>query len=185
MSNKEYRVSRIGKQPITVPGDVTCTINENTIMVKGALGVLSSQLPSEVQVTCSDNIVRVECTGETKRHRAFHGLYRAIINSMVIGVSQGFKRELEIQGVGYTADARGKNINLNLGFSHSILFKPPAEITIELQSRTAIVVKGIDKQLVGEVAAKIRSFRPPEPYKGKGIRYVGEEVRRKVGKTSG
>jgi large subunit ribosomal protein L6 len=104
---------------------------------------------------------------------------------MVIGVSTGFKRELEIQGVGYIAEARRKNILLNLGFSHQILFKPPDDIKIELPSRTAIIVKGIDKQLVGEVAAKIRSFKPPEPYKGKGIRYVGEEVRRKVGKTSG
>ena len=178
-------MSRIGKQPITVPSGVACTVSKELITVKGPLGTLSYRIPPEIKVTCDNNTIHIERNGETKRHHAFHGLFRALINNMVIGVSTGFKRELEIQGVGYIAEARRKNILLNLGFSHQILFKPPDDIKIELPSRTAIIVKGIDKQLVGEVAAKIRSFKPPEPYKGKGIRYVGEEVRRKVGKTSG
>jgi len=178
-------VSRIGRLPISLPDGVTVTLDGSRLTVAGTKGELIQELPPEVAVKQEDNVVIVERTGETKRHRSFHGLFRVLISNMVEGVSTGFRKFLEIQGVGYSAELKGKNLLLNLGFSHPILFKPPEEIALELPSRTAIIVSGIDKQLVGDIAAKVRAFRPPEPYKGKGIRYRGEYVRRKVGKTSG
>ncbi|MCH8287250.1 50S ribosomal protein L6 [candidate division KSB1 bacterium] len=178
-------MSRVGKLPIPIPDGVSFDMKESLLSIKGPKGDLSQDIPLEIKVRQKENKILVESTGGSKRHRAFHGLFRALINNMVIGVSEGFKRDLEIQGVGYTAALNGKNLVLNLGFSHPILFKPPGEVELEVPSRTEISVKGINKQLVGEIAAKIRSFKPPEPYKGKGIRYLGEEVRRKVGKTAG
>lgn len=178
-------MSRVGKLPIPIPDGVSFDMKESLLSIKGPKGDLSQDIPLEIKVRRKENKILVESTGGSKRHRAFHGLFRALINNMVIGVSEGFKRDLEIQGVGYTAALNGKNLVLNLGFSHPILFKPPGEVELEVPSRTEISVKGINKQLVGEIAAKIRSFKPPEPYKGKGIRYLGEEVRRKVGKTAG
>jgi len=178
-------VSRIGKQPIPLPDGVSIDIKKDQLNVKGSKGELFQVIPSEIKISQKENQMIVEPTGETKKHRAFHGLFRALINNMVVGVSEGFKRDLEIQGVGYTAVLKGKNLVLNLGYSHPILFKPPGDVKLEVPSRTEISIKGINKQIVGEIAAKIRSFRPPEPYKGKGIRYLGEEVRRKVGKTAG
>lgn len=178
-------MSRIGKQLIPIPDGVSIDLKKNLLNVKGPKGILSQVIPPEIKVSQNENKIHVEATGETKRHRSFHGLFRALINNMVIGVSEGYKRSLEIQGVGFTATLNGKNLVLNLGYSHPILFKPPGEVELEVPSRTEISVKGISKQLVGEIAAKIRSFKPPEPYKGKGIRYLGEEVRRKVGKTAG
>lgn len=178
-------MSRVGKQPIPIPDGVSIDVKESQLSVKGPKGNLSQDIPPEIKVKRNEKEIVVESTGGTKRHRSFHGLFRALINNMIIGVSKGFKRNLEIQGIGYTAALKGKNLVLNLGFSHSILFKPPSEVELEVPSRTEISVAGINKQLVGEIAAKIRSFKPPEPYKGKGIRYLGEKVRRKVGKTAG
>ncbi len=178
-------MSRVGKVPIDIPDKVSVKFEKDGITVAGPKGELFQGLPEEVLVKQEENKVVVESNGTTKKHRSYHGLFRALISNMIIGVSEGYKRELEIQGVGYTAELKGKNLLLNLGFSHPILFKPPEGITLEVPSRTQIIVLGIDKHLVGDVTAKIRSFRPPEPYKGKGVRYLGEEVRRKVGKTAG
>ncbi|MFC1553208.1 50S ribosomal protein L6 [candidate division KSB1 bacterium] len=177
-------MSRIGKLLINIPDGVTVKYENGLVTVSGPKGELAQTIPPEITVKHEDNIIKVERTGETKKHRSFHGLFRSLINNMVIGVKEGFQKDLEIQGVGYTAEIRGKSLFLNLGYSHPILFVPPEGITIEVPVRTSIIIKGINKQVVGEVASKIRKFRPPEPYKGKGIRYVGELVRRKVGKTS-
>lgn len=178
-------MSRIGKLPIQIPDGVTVKLEDFLITVTGPKGELNQSLPQEVAIKLEDKVLTVNPTGETKKHRAFHGLFRSLIFNMVEGVSNGYKKTLEIQGVGYTAEIKGKNLFLNIGFSHPILFKPPETISIKAPSRTEIVVSGFDKQLVGEVSSKIRAFRPPEPYKGKGIRYKGEYVRRKVGKTAG
>ena len=178
-------MSRVGRQPITLPDGVTFKFDNSAVIITGEKGELSQAIPKEVTVKQENNRLLVERTGESKRHRSFHGLFRSLVQNMVIGVSEGYQRDLEIQGVGYTAVLKGRNLLLLLGYSHPILFKPPGEVTLETPSRTQIIVKGISKHLVGEIAAKIRSLRPPEPYKGKGIRYVGEEVRRKVGKTAG
>jgi len=178
-------VSRVGKLPVVIPDGVTVKVEGDLVTIIGPKGELKQKILPEIVLKQENGSIIVERTGETKKHFSFHGLFRALINNMVTGVSQGFQKDLLIQGVGYTAEIRGRNLLLNLGFSHPIIFKPPEEIVIEVPSRTEIVIKGIDKQIVGDVAAKIRAFRPPEPYKGKGIRYKGEEVRRKVGKTSG
>ncbi len=177
-------MSRVGNLPIALPKGVTFKIEDNLSVVTGHKGELMQLIPPEISVQQEESNIVVQRTGETKRHRSFHGLFRALFNNMVIGVSKGYQIDLEIQGVGYTAELKGKNLILNLGYSHMILFKPPEPITLEVPSRTQITIKGFDKQLVGEIAAKIRAFRPPEPYKGKGIRYVGEEVKRRVGKTA-
>jgi len=178
-------VSRVGKLPIEISDGVTITLDDTGITVSGPNGELECTLPPEVSVKKENKQIIVERNGETKKHRSFHGLFRTLIYNMIEGVHKGYKKSLEIQGVGFTAEMKGRNLLLNLGYSHSILFKPPEEIVIEAPSRTSIIISGINKQIVGDVAAKIRAFRPPEPYKGKGIRYLGEEVRRKVGKTSG
>ncbi len=137
-----------------------------------------------MKIELNNKVITVIPTGETKRHRSFHGLIRALIKNLIDGVTAGFQKQLEIQGVGYSAELRGKSLMLNLGFSHPILFRPPKNVSLEVPNRNNIIISGIDKHLVGDVSAKIRSFKPPEPYKGKGVRYLGEEVRRKVGKTS-
>ena len=177
-------MSRVGKLPITLPEGVSFKVEDDISTITGPKGEMSQVIPPEITVKQNDESIVVERTGETIRHRSFHGLFRSLIYNMVVGVSDGYQRDLEIQGVGYTAELKGNNLLLNLGYSHAVLFKPPKIVTLEVPSRTQIIVKGFDKQLVGQVTAKIRSYRPPEPYKGKGIRYVGEEVKRKVGKTS-
>jgi large subunit ribosomal protein L6 len=156
---------------------------DNLVTVKGALGELSESIDKDMKVVIEDNVLTVERPSDNKRHRSLHGLSRALINNMVIGVSKGYEKKLQILGVGYRAAKNGKNLDLTLGFSHPVVMEDPEGITVEVPSNTEIVVKGIDKQLVGNYAAKIRDWRKPEPYKGKGIRYVGEYVRRKEGKA--
>lgn len=175
-------MSRIGKLPIPIPDGVKFQIDKNTIKVSGKLGVLSQKLHPEIQVVQETDMVKVLRKGDKQHQRSLHGLYRSLISNMVTGVSQGFKKSLEINGIGYKANIQGKILVLNLGYSHPIQYNIPDGITIEVD-RKFIHVNGADKQLVGKVAADIRRFRPVEPYKGKGIRYVGEFVRKKVGKT--
>jgi large subunit ribosomal protein L6 len=175
-------MSRIGRNPIAVPSGVEVRIAENDISVKGKLGELQMALSSEVSVTMEDNQLSFEPRDDSNRARQLWGLYRASVNNMVQGVSEGFSKRLEIQGVGYRAAVQGKKLKLDLGYSHSVLYDIPDGITIKCEKPTDIAVAGRDKQIVGQVAAEIRSFRKPEPYKGKGIRYVGEYVRRKEGK---
>lgn len=176
-------MSRIGKLPITVPAGVTVKIDNNLVTVKGPNGELSRQVDKRMKVTLDNGVVTVERPDDEKESRSMHGLYRTLINNMVVGVTEGFKKSLEIQGVGYRAAKQGKNINFTLGFSHPVVKEPPAGITFDVPAPNKIVVSGADKELVGAVAADIRTLRPPEPYKGKGVRYEGEYVRRKVGKA--
>ena len=178
-------MSRIGKQPVAVPKGVDVALDGATLKVKGPKGELSMAVHPEMSVAIEDGEVRVSRPSDVNRHRALHGLTRSLVANMVEGVTQGFSRTLEIVGVGYRADKRGKSLTLALGFSHPIEFDPPAGIDLDVPNQTTIVVQGADKQLVGQVAAEIRGFRPPEPYKGKGVRYQGEQVRRKAGKTAG
>ncbi|HXH02827.1 MAG TPA: 50S ribosomal protein L6 [Candidatus Competibacteraceae bacterium] len=168
-------MSRVAKKPIVLPKGVDVTINERAVVVKGAKGSLQLNLHPAVRVVKEDNIVKV-FTNPANENRAMAGTTRALLNNMVTGVSAGFERKLTLVGVGYRAQAQGKILNLTLGFSHPVNFKVPDGITIETPSLTEILVKGMDKQLVGEVAAKIRAFRPPEPYKGKGVRYADEQI---------
>ena len=180
---KENRVSRVGKVPVPVPSGVEVKISGSQVDVKGPKGSLSRVFDPEIVIEQdADNLV-VTRSSDQPRHRALHGLTRALLHNMVQGVSEGFTKQLEIVGVGYRAEKRPRGVLFNLGFSHPILFVPPPGIEVQISKPTALEVVGIDKELVGEVAAKIRSFKPPEPYKGKGIRYVGEYVRRKAGKT--
>lgn len=178
-------MSRIGKMPITVPAGVTVTIENNFVTVKGPKGELSRQINKNMKLTLDNGVLTVERPNDEKENRAMHGLSRTLINNMVIGVTQGFSKTLEINGVGYRAAKQGQNINFTLGFSHPVVKEPPAGITFEVPAPNKIVVSGADKEVVGAVAAEIRTLRPPEPYKGKGIRYEGEFVRRKVGKAGG
>lgn len=178
-------MSRIGKQPVAVPKGVDVALDGATLKVKGPKGELSMTVHPEMSVAIEDGEVRVSPPSDVQRHRALHGLTRSLVANMVEGVTQGFSRTLEIVGVGYRADKRGNSLTLALGYSHPIEFDPPAGIDVEVPNQTTIVVQGADKQLVGQVAAEIRGFRPPEPYKGKGVRYQGEQVRRKAGKTAG
>lgn len=185
----EDQLSRIGKKPIPVPAGVEVKIEGNRVSVKGPKGALEKELHPdmiirEVELEGQRSIV-VERPSESKFHKSLHGLTRTLIANMVEGVTQGFQKELEIHGVGYRATAKGKDIELALGFSHPVLVKCPEGIEFEIVTPTRIRVKGIDKQQVGQVAAKIRALRKPEPYKGKGIRYAGERVRRKAGKAAG
>lgn len=179
-------MSRIGKKPINIPQGVDIKIEHNVITVsKGNLKLEQEFNPSiTVEYDSEKNIVQVSRPTDNKNHRALHGLYRSLINNMVVGVTDGFTKKLQIVGVGYRAEIKGKNLQLALGYSHPILFKPPEGIEITLENPTTISIKGFDKQLVGQVAAKIRSFRPPEPYKGKGVKYENEYIRRKAGKTA-
>ena len=177
-------MSRIGKQPISVPEGVKVSKDAGLVSVTGPKGNLSFEVHPDMDVKQENSHILVERPSDNKAHRSLHGTTRAIISNMVQGVTEGFTKELEINGVGYTANLEGKRLKLTLGFSHDIYFEPPEGIEIKA-AKNSISVSGINKELVGEVAAKIRSFRPPEPYKGKGIRYVGEYVRIKKGKTVG
>jgi large subunit ribosomal protein L6 len=182
-------MSRVGKLPIPVTEKVNVEIGANNLVtVKGPRGELSLQVDPDIQVGLENGEVTVTRPTEQKRHRAMHGLYRSLIQNMVQGVSEGYKRELEVIGVGFRAEMQGDILVLALGFSHPIYFAPPEGVTITVDAKrgknTFIAVEGIDKQMVGQVAAKIRSLRPPEPYKGKGVRYLDEYVRRKAGKTA-
>ena len=176
-------MSRIGRKPITVPQGVTVKIENNLVTVKGPKGELSRQIVKEMKLTLDNGVITVERPNDEKQSMALHGLSRTLINNMIVGVTTGYSKTLEIVGVGYRAAMQGKAINFNLGFSHPCVKEPPAGITFACPAQNQIVVSGIDKELVGQVAAELRTLRLPEPYKGKGIRYQGEYVRRKVGKA--
>jgi len=183
-------MSRIGKLPVNLPAGVTITVNDaNVVSVKGPLGTLSQKLDKDIRVEVENNHLTVSRPNEEKRTKSLHGLYRSLIDNMVVGVSSGYKKELELVGVGYRAEAKGQQLELSLGYSHDIIIEMPGEIVVETKtekrSNPVITLKSIDKQLIGHVAAKIRSLRPPEPYKGKGIKFVGEQLRRKAGKSAG
>ncbi len=179
-------MSRVGKLPIPIPDKTKIDIQERMVTVTGPKGNLSCQIHQEMTAKVEENNIVVSRPSDNKKHRALHGLTRALINNMVVGVNEGYKRELQIVGVGYRAEMKGSNLVAYLGYSHPIVMAPPEGINIQvLPKENKIIVDGIDKQLVGQVAAKIRSFRKPEPYKGKGIRYVDEQVRTKAGKTAG
>ncbi len=178
-------MSRIGKTPIPMPKTVTFTQDKNEIRIKGPKGELSLIVPPRVSVTQAEGELRVERHGDDKQARAFHGLVQRMVSNMVTGVTEGFKKELEIQGVGYRAAMEGNRLNLSVGKSHPVYFDAPNGITFEVPKPTSIVISGFDKQAVGQIAAQVRAARPPEPYKGKGIRYIDEVVRRKVGKSAG
>ena len=177
-------MSRIGRKPVPVPEAVTVEIAPGNIAVKGPKGELTQAYSQEMSVKQEEGAVTVERPTDRGEHRALHGLTRSLIANMVAGVTEGFEKRLEIQGVGYRAQLKGKNLELALGFSHPVSIEAPEGIEFEVPQPTEIVVRGIDKQLVGQVAADIRKRRPPEPYKGKGIRYQGEQVLRKVGKRA-
>jgi large subunit ribosomal protein L6 len=176
-------MSRIGKKPIEIPAGVTVTINGSDVTVKGPKGELSRSFNSDLTITLEENVLTVTRPSDEKNHRALHGTTRAILANMVEGVSKGFEKSLELIGVGYRAQKQGSKLILNVGYSHPVEFEPEQGIEVEVPSNTKIIVKGINKEHVGALAADIRDVRPPEPYKGKGIRYVGEYVRRKEGKT--
>jgi len=175
-------MSRIGKKPVALPNGVTASVDGQTVKVKGPKGELSVKLVAEVSATIDDHGIHVTPRKDMEKGPQMWGLSRTLVNNLVAGVTQGFTQKLEIQGVGYRAAVQGKVLNLQLGFSHDVPYPIPAGITIVTEKPTMISVSGIDKQLVGQVAAEIRSWRPPEPYKGKGVRYEGEFVRRKEGK---
>jgi large subunit ribosomal protein L6 len=182
-------MSRIGNLPVNLPGGVTLTVNDaNVVSVKGPLGELIQEVDKDLKIEVVDNHVIVSRPSESKNHKSLHGLYRALIANMVEGVSKGYKKELELVGVGYRAEAKGQNLELSLGYSHDIIMQLPNEVKVETKterrSNPVITLTCIDKQLIGHVAAKIRSLRPPEPYKGKGIKFVGEQLRRKAGKSA-
>ena len=177
-------MSRIGKAPITVPAGVDVKVDGRTISVKGPKGTLEREIPGTITITQDGDTLVCERPNEENKTKAMHGLTRSLVNNMVIGVTDGFKKELEIVGVGYRAEAQGPNaLRLNLGFSHSIDVEAPEGISFEVPAQTQVIVTGIDKEVVGQVAANIRSLRKPEPYKGKGVRYAGERVQRKAGKA--
>ena len=176
-------MSRIGKVPVEIPKGVDVKITGNEVSVKGPRGELALRLPGRVKVVVEGGQVQVGRYGEDKQAKAFHGMTQRLIRNMVIGVTSGFSKELEIQGVGYRASLDNNTLTLQLGHSHTITYPAPPGIKFEVPKPTSILIAGYDKQVVGQVAAEIRRFRPPEPYKGKGVRYVGEYVRRKVGKT--
>ncbi|MGO9743150.1 MAG: 50S ribosomal protein L6 [Roseiarcus sp.] len=175
-------MSRIGKKPVPIPAGVTAKLEGQKIVVKGAKGELNFTAPDEVSVTLEGNVVHVAPHGEDKRSRAMWGTARAQVQNLVTGVTKGFEKKLEINGVGYKAAMAGKNLQLSLGYSHDVIFPIPAGITVTTPKPTEITVAGIDKRQVGQVAAEIRAFRSPEPYKGKGVKYVGEFIFRKEGK---
>jgi large subunit ribosomal protein L6 len=177
-------MSRIGKQPIEVPSGVSVAISPGRVQVNGPLGELSQSVPARMQISQEDGTLTVKRPTERGDDRALHGLTRSLLANMVEGVTNGFQKRLEIQGIGYRAALRGSDLELNVGLSHPVVIKPPQGITFEVPDATTVLVRGIDKQQVGEIAAQVRKTRPPEPYKGKGIRYEGEYVRRKVGKRA-
>ena len=182
-------MSRIGKAPISIPASVTISVSDNNrVTVKGPKGELIQDIDSDIKVSQEDGILTVSRPSEQKRHKALHGLYRSLINNMVIGVTEGYKTQQELVGVGYRATNQGNTLDLVLGFSHHFVFELPKEISVtttaEKGKNPTIILESIDKQLLGQVAAKIRSLRAPEPYKGKGIKFVGEVLRRKAGKSA-
>lgn len=183
-------MSRIGKLPITIPEKVTVTVGkDNVVTVKGPLGELKQNIDPDIKIGVENGILTVTRPTDNKRHRSLHGLYRALLNNMVIGVSKGYTVKQELVGVGYRAEAKGQLLELNLGYSHDVIIALPSEIKVETvtekRANPIITLSSHDKQLIGQVAAKIRSLREPEPYKGKGIKFVGEVVRRKAGKSAG
>ena len=182
-------MSRIGKAPIAIPAGVTVTVDNNVVTVKGPKGTLTQTVHPDLEVKIEDNHVVVTRPSDDREHRAQHGLFRALIHNMVVGVSEGYKKEMELVGVGYRASATGQVLELSLGFSHAIYIKLPPEVKVEAKSERnknpLIILESDDKQLLGQVCAKIRSLRKPEPYKGKGIKFVGEVIRRKSGKSAG
>lgn len=177
-------MSRIGKTPIPIPAGVTAKIEGQTVFAKGPKGELSVCIHPEMKLKLEDGKISVERPSDNKMHRSLHGLSRTLVANVIDGVTKGFETKLEIIGVGYRAELKGKNLMLTIGFSHPILFTPPEEIKVTTEGNNIVVVQGINKELVGQVAAKLRSLKPPEPYKGKGIRYLGEFVRKKAGKTA-
>jgi large subunit ribosomal protein L6 len=178
-------VSRIGKLPIAIPAGVKFAIDTNAVRVEGPKGKLHTTVPAGVAVKVDSNVVRVECHGEDRKVRALHGLTRKLIANMAQGVSQGFSRVLDINGVGYRAEVKGQEIHMTLGYSHPVIFPLPQGVTASVERQVIITLSGADRQLIGETAAKIRSLRPPEPYKGKGIKYREEFIKRKAGKAVG
>ena len=176
-------MSRIGLKPVTVPKGVTVTVENNTLKVKGGKGELTQVFDPVISFDVKEGEILVSRANESKPAKSMHGLYRSLLDNMVIGVSQGFTRSLVINGVGYRAESKGKTLLLNLGFSNQIEYEIPEGVNIDVEGNNKVAVRGIDKALVGQVAAEIRKLRPPEPYKGKGIRYENENVRRKVGKS--
>jgi large subunit ribosomal protein L6 len=178
-------MSRIGKRPVTLPGNVKVNINGQTVTIEGPKGTLSQTLRPEVKVVIEDGTILVTRTGDDKDERSLHGLSRTLVANMVEGVTNGFTKSLELVGVGYRATLQGRKLVLTVGYSHPVEIDPPQGIEIAVEGANKVHVKGSDKQLVGDVAADIRSVRPPEPYKGKGIKYAGEVVRRKAGKSGG
>jgi len=182
-------MSRIGKLPVNLPAGVSVNVTDaNLVSVKGPMGELFVQLDSEIMVEVDEKTLEVKRPTDSKKHKSLHGLYRALINNAVVGVSEGYKKELELVGVGYRAEAKGQLLELSLGYSHDFIIELPGEVKVETRterrSNPIITLTSTDKQLIGHVAAKIRSLRPPEPYKGKGIKFVGEQLRRKAGKSA-
>jgi large subunit ribosomal protein L6 len=182
-------MSRIGKLPVNLPKGVTVSVSDaNVVSVKGPLGELTQAVNKDIKVELVGNEIIISRPSESKNHKSLHGLYRALIHNMVVGVSEGYKKELELVGVGYRAEAKGQNLEMSLGFSHEVLIQLPDEVKVETKTERRanpiITLRCIDKQLMGHVVAKIRSLRPPEPYKGKGIKFVGEQLRRKAGKSA-
>lgn len=181
-------MSRIGILPIQLPEGVTVTMNNNVVVVKGPLGELFQEINKDIKVKIEENHVVLERSTDQKRHKAMHGLYRSLVLNMVTGVSEGYTIQQELVGVGFKAESNGQRLELNLGYSHNIYIELPPEVKVEAKTERrknpVITLKSHDKQLIGQVAAKIRSFRPPEPYKGKGIKFVGEQIRKKAGKAA-
>ena len=178
-------MSRIGKLPVDIPANISLTLNNNLLEIKGPKGTLKKQLNTKVNIEHKDNQLVITRKNDSKESRSLHGLTRALVANMVEGVSDGFTKKLEIVGVGYKAEMKGKNLALTIGYSHPIVIAVPDNININTPTPNEIEISGIDKEIVGKIAAKIRSFREPEPYKGKGIKYTGEYIRRKAGKTAG
>ena len=176
-------MSRVGKMPIPIPEGIQLERKPDRLIVKGEKGILEEKIHPDMTIKIDEGVIHVERPSDNRFHRSLHGLTRSLIQNMILGLTTGFQKKLEIIGVGYRAELKGKYVVFQLGYSHPIYLHPPEEIFIEIPAPTQIVVKGINKQLVGQVAAKIRSLRPPEPYKGKGIRYENEYVRKKAGKT--
>ena len=179
-------MSRIGKKPITVPAAVQINLNGSKVSVKGSKGELSHEIPPSISAAFDNGVILVTRSDDTKKNKALHGLTRALIQNMIIGVSEGYSKTLKLVGVGYRAEVKGSVLILNVGFSHPVIFSTLPELKItSVHKENTITIEGIDKQLVGEAAAKIRAVRPPEPYKGKGIKYIDEFIKRKAGKTAG
>ena len=178
-------MSRIGKLPVPIPKGVKINFDGESIQVEGPKGKLTQSIHRDIKLEISDTQILVQRPSDSKYYKALHGLYRALIANMITGVSKGFVRNLEIIGVGYRAEKVGKSVNFYLGYSHPVAIMPPDEVTVQVEGGNKVNVSGINKQAVGQLASEIRSLRPPEPYKGKGVRYVGEHIRKKAGKTAG